>query len=58
MKTLMLLLSLSNLVACGKTWRSKAEPATQSNEVKSGRLDQWSGRSDYIDTRWQVKSQP
>lgn len=58
MKTLMLLITLTNLVACGKTWRSKAEPATKSKEAGSNGLDQWSGRNDYIDTRWQVKSQP
>ncbi len=58
MKAVMLLILLVNLSACGKTWRSKAEPATQSQVAKSSRLDQWSGRSDYIDTRWQVKSQP
>jgi uncharacterized protein YceK len=58
MKIFMLLMTLVTFAGCGKTWRSKTEPASKSNQATSINLDQWSGRSDYIDTRWQVKSQP
>lgn len=58
MKMMKLFLMLLVLSSCGKTWRSKAEPDTKSAPKKAGQLDQWSGRSDYIDTGWQVKSQP
>lgn len=58
MRMLALLITLTSLVACGKISRTKTEPETQSSTSLSKQLDQWSGRSDYIDTRWQVKSQP
>jgi hypothetical protein len=55
---LALLLTLTSLVACGKIPRDKTEPEAQSSTSTSIQLDQWSGRSDYFDTRWQVKTQP
>lgn len=58
MKIFMLGFMLLTLVSCGKTWRSKAEPDKKSTPTKASQLDQWSGRSDYLDTGWQVKSQP
>jgi hypothetical protein len=58
MKNLMLVMMLLTLVSCGKTWRSKAEPDTKSTPRKASQLDQWSGRSDYLDRGWQLKSQP
>jgi len=58
MKMFGLVMMLLTLVSCGKTWRSKAEPHTKSTPRKASQLDQWSGRSDYLDTGWQVKSQP
>jgi uncharacterized protein YceK len=58
MKILTLVLMMLALSSCGKTWRSKTEPNTKSTPKKAGQLEQWSGRSDYLDTGWQVKSQP
>lgn len=58
MKFFKLVLMMLALSSCGKIWRSKAEPETKSTPKKAGQLDQWSGRSDYLDTGWQVKSQP
>jgi uncharacterized lipoprotein len=61
MKYLLLaLISLNLLSACDKTWRSKTtEPQDQKSEAAAaGNLEQWSGRSDYVDTRWQIKSRP
>lgn len=58
MKILNLVIMLLALASCDKTWRSKAEPDTKSTPKKASQLDQWSGRSDYLDTGWQVKSQP
>jgi len=59
MKILLLMFGLSFVIGCGKTWRSNAKKeADTPSKSTAGSLDQWSGRSDYIDTRWQVKSQP
>jgi hypothetical protein len=59
MKALLFILGLSLFFGCGKTWRSNAKKeADPSKRPTASSQDQWSGRSDYIDTRWQVKSQP
>jgi len=58
MKKFALFIMLLALASCGKTWRSKTEPDRKTTPRKAGQLDQWSGRSDYLDTGWQVKSQP
>lgn len=58
MKTLAALALFSALFACGKKVRSQTEPDVKASSSSTIRLEQWSGRSDYIDTGWQVKSQP
>ncbi|MDQ3232765.1 MAG: hypothetical protein M3Q07_13190 [Pseudobdellovibrionaceae bacterium] len=58
MKFFLLVLSLSFMMSCGKTWRSKQDKQDTPTKPTPATLDQWSGRSDYIDTRWQVKNPP
>jgi hypothetical protein len=58
MKITWLLLSLSFLCACGKILHSKTEPESKPGKAVNIPLDQWSGRSDYVDPRWRIKSQP
>jgi hypothetical protein len=58
MKMFRLVMMLLTLVSCGKTWRSKTEPAPKTTPGKASQVDQWTGRSDYLDRGWQVKSQP
>lgn len=57
MKLLTFIACLSFGFACGRAWRSNPNKDTSTKNLPA-KLDQWTGRSDYTDTRWQIKSQP
>ncbi|WP_141734825.1 hypothetical protein [Oligoflexus tunisiensis] len=54
----LVMISLNLLSGCD--WRSKAtQPENQEPpSLPISSLEQWSGRSDYVGTRWQIKSRP
>lgn len=55
-RAILILCSLVLLTSCGKKRHSR--PVTPPEVSPTISLEQWTGRTDYTESTWQIKSQP